>query len=232
MKAQSILFSSSACILFAGSIAATPITFDFDAAVDNLDGTVGNIGGWTPTGDITSDLAVTTTLNTTPSIEVTVNETDGFAIVFQNFNSVPEGGSSTPFNQLLEAGGTLSGDAVFTNIVGNSTAQVFMSRQGTNVPFDLTDGDGNFNFTGAQAVDTPFSFTFTLPDVSGTNDLAGGDFYGIGLGVGGNAVNGTTVVFDNLVFTPNVIPEPGTMALFGLGTALVIGGRRQRAHEA
>ncbi|MEM8493849.1 MAG: PEP-CTERM sorting domain-containing protein [Planctomycetota bacterium] len=171
-------------------------------------------------------------------MELTIAESDGFVLTYQNFNSVAEFGNPTPFNQLLEGGGTLTGEAVFTNLGGTidggadpavAGPQVFMARQGTVTGFDLTDSDDNddnFNFTGDQTLNNPFTFSFSLPNISGKNGVDSGGFYGIALGVSDLGPGGV-VVFDNLVFTP--IPEPATAGLFGAGLIGIAIRRRRYA---
>lgn len=255
MKARSILFSSSACVLFAGSTVATPVVFDFESAIDNLDGTVSNIGALNLAGEGAS-LALVSFTNaagdTSTGLQVTAAEgtdgpTDEFLNVLSNFTSTPEGANPTPFNQLVEAGGTLTADVVLISEGSDNgtsgNAAVFLAAQGDNFGFTTQDGDGNFRFTGTLTANVPITIDFSLPDISGTNDLIAGDgilgggdgidngngFFGITLGVN-NVGEGAVVVFDNITFTP--IPEPGTMALLGLGSVLVIGGRRRRAEKA
>lgn len=246
------LLASGVLALGCGSASAAPVVFDFNSAIDNNDGTVSNIGGFNPAGSPVTQLSVSTAVDGSSSgIALNIQENDGFVVAFENFNSVPEGGGTVPFNELLELGGTITGDAVFTVINDGPTengtvpadglAQLFMARQGSTTGFDLTDSDendDNFNFTGTQALDTVFSFTFTLPTLAGdpaTSNLDDVDdpltpnvenpFYGIAFGVGGGALAGTTVVLDNVVFTP--IPEPGSLALIGLGGLTLVARRRR-----
>lgn len=227
MKTVSVMTATFLCVSFGTSVCGETITFDFNGAVDNFDGTVSNIGGW-GAGDGSAGLSVSNTVDGTPGIAVEIGESDGFVNLFSNFNGAAEGSSSTPFNQLFEGGGTLTGQAVFTNLGGliDGTTdpaiagpQIYMARSGSVTGFDLTDSDDNddnFNFTGDQSLNVPFNFSFTLPTITGTNGLDVSGFYGVILGASDTGPGGV-VVFDNLVFT--AIPEPGVAALACLGLA-------------
>ncbi|MEO1235765.1 MAG: hypothetical protein AAFX76_03135 [Planctomycetota bacterium] len=207
-----------ACLL-ASAAPAQPIVFDFDDAKDNGDGTVRDAGGFEPQAGESGEptvLSITTGPDGTPALAAEFRETDGFGLVAANFSHTVLGGADAPFNQVLERGGTLTGQATFTTLNGSPTAQVFMVRMGSTTGFDLTDSDtddDNYNFTGTQAANQTFTFSFKLPALAGNPassnlDDAGQPFYGFALGISGDAGLGSVVVFDNLTFTPNPAPAP------------------------
>jgi len=223
-----------ASLMVGSSVSAEIVTFDFESAVDNMDGTVSGIGGFSPAGE-TASLSLATAPDGSTGLQVVTGEGgdgpgDQFLILLSNFNGSPEAGSTTPFNVLLEQGGTLTGDVIIVNEGGDDVtagdASVFLARQGSTTGFDLTDSDendDNFNFTASQPVGVASSFSFNLPTLNGSDltsnlDDAGG-FYGISLGVN-NIGTGATIIFDNVVFTP--VPEPGSMALMGLGSLIML----------
>ncbi|MEM9703716.1 MAG: PEP-CTERM sorting domain-containing protein [Planctomycetota bacterium] len=206
---------------------ASPVTFDFEFG----------IGGFNTTGVPPSTLDVGVgPFDGSMAAELTIAEDDGFVLAFQNFNSLPENGNPLPFNEVLEQGGTLTGEAVFTDLGGLFSGgtdpavalpQVFVARQGSVTGFDLTDSDDNddnFNFTGDQTLGVPFTFSFDFPTITGKNGVDSGGFYGFALGVSDLGPGGV-VVFDNVVFTP--IPEPASLGLLALAGVASLASRRR-----
>ncbi|MEL7237253.1 MAG: PEP-CTERM sorting domain-containing protein [Planctomycetota bacterium] len=227
---------AAAATFAAGSVASAQIaSFNFDAAADNGDGTFSGLDSFTGPGSDFATIGLSTVVDGTTAItgdNSTDNDGFGFSILVQNFTSTPAGGVAVPFNQLLEGGGTLTGQAVIIDSGSGDTdgqAQIFLARNGAVTGFDLTDSDDNddnFNFTGSFDEGAVIDFSFTLPNITGTNNLDSGGFYGIQLGASGlgEDAGDAVVAFDNIVFTP--IPEPTSLGLLGVaGLALA---RRRR----
>jgi hypothetical protein len=87
-------------------------------------------------------------------------------------------------------------------------------------------GGSSWTVTGLSVLnlDTSFAYTYTGPTQTFTYS-AGDAFYTQQLALNGNA--GFTGTLDAVSLELNVVPEPGTLALFGLGT-LVLGMFRRR----
>ena len=99
------------------------------------------------------------------------------------------------------------------------------------------DGDGTFETTlqgtditggkdirvkGTPLTTTFTDFSFTIPDATSASD---------DLAIGFRILNGggEALGIDNVRVTGELIPEPATLALLGLGGAVMLSGRRRRA---
>ncbi|MEM1210908.1 MAG: PEP-CTERM sorting domain-containing protein [Planctomycetota bacterium] len=229
MKAKSILFSLPACLVFAGAVSATASASNLIADFDG-NGVLPVTGGTTVPGFTGTNVA-----------ELTFTTATGFDLVAAtNYNF----GDFTPAER----------DAVFTSIgAAGATAAAGATDQAffVDFSFDQTASDpaaGNLisiaffsNPTGffqlSQSVDisgeTGGTAVFTLNQTDGDmiGEAVSSGFFNLEIFsnrfVGGDA---GTLQVDN--FRVGVIPEPGTMALFGLGAAMIMGGRRRRAVKA
>jgi len=165
------------------------------------------------------------------------------SLVWQGSNSVSPGGTAT-MNVVLVSDVDLSAATIMVGIADTSaTAPKITAANNTPAPF----GSVQFNITpAAPNGDTVGAFgglslsfvpagSYTLGDITFTAGSATGSFAinpfqraGVDDWLDASAIN---VVTPTLVGTTlNVIPEPGTAALLGLGlVGLIAVGRRSRA---
>ena len=234
------LSTLAAVTAFAGTAAATPLVFSFEGGTDGFTAaTDSRIGGTDTTLEFSTTTGVTDGLQ---SLRVVADgqeldddgsgNPDDFELLISNFDGTVNPDTGIAPNALFEGGGTLTVDVTIPEAgpgAGESGAQVFLARQGTNTPFDVTDGSGNFQFPGIGFGGTS-TLSYVLPNIAGTNDLDDGGFYGFTIGVQFAGAD-TDIFFDNFVFTPGddnpVVPEPASLALLGLGAAAMMGRRRK-----
>ena len=86
---------------------------------------------------------------------------------------------------------------------------------------DITGG-GNIEVKDTALTTTFTDFSFTIPDAANASDDLAIQFRILNGG-------GEELGIDNVRVTGTVIPEPATLALLGLGGAMMLGGRRRRA---
>ncbi len=168
-------------------------------------------------------------LGTLNSVEIAISGTGTMVVTFQNTSSSSEkvnaagfsyltldsqlAGGNTAISNLLESYDSDSG--FFAELTGSYPTQYTVAKGGIKVfpSFDLT-GSYSDTFTGADLADFTgignYNLDFdtssgTIMTVNGTNYLA--TFVSpVGASV--------TVTYD---YSPPVIPEPGTLTLFGTG---------------
>ena len=107
------------------------------------------------------------------------------------------------------------------------TLRIFAKRDAT-VVIDMIDGtDFDIALTGnPQGSETGAELFFYSADFFGGDGLTASGTMRIGGASGRNSAS--EIFFKNGDFAPNVVPEPGTLALLGLGAAFAGGAMRRR----
>ncbi len=234
--------------------AATPVVLnfnDFGGQVNPLDTspTNGVAPGWTVTGgealffdntdfgDVATAL-VQTVVPPTADFSVSV-DVDIDVIDFTNtkVGVVAMGIDPTNFNEDFSG---FQAQVENVSVSGDQYQLVLKNNQNTlatSAVFDLTDGTPNFNLTlaGVFQPDGSVVVTATFLDDGGENviaalsdtvagvDIPGGNQFGVRTQIGFNAFEAS---FDNLAV--NVVPEPASLALLGLGGLVMLKRRRGR----
>ncbi|MEM6550717.1 MAG: PEP-CTERM sorting domain-containing protein [Planctomycetota bacterium] len=232
MKAQSILFSSSACLVLAGAFSATASASTLIADFDG-NGVLPVTSGTTVSG-----------FNSTNAAELTFTDASGFDLIAQtqyNFGAFTEPEREAVFTSIGAAGATAAAGATdqafFLDYSFNETSPDPSATNLISIAFfdsaftQLSESVSINGTTGGTAV-----FTLNAADGAAITAAVNNGFFN--LEIFSNRPDGGasgTLQIDNFsvgVVSDTVIPEPGTMALFGIGAALVVGGRRRRTAKA
>ncbi|MEM8874974.1 MAG: PEP-CTERM sorting domain-containing protein [Planctomycetota bacterium] len=210
------LLAAGAAIAFAASGASAAAFFEsFESGTTGIFGPAEDGDPGTPLPSLT-----VSTLNATDGTNsvLATQAADGFNQYLRSLDLFEIDDAGTTLSDAFKVGGTLTGDVFLVAGAGSAAPEVFMARQGGSVGFDLTDGDGNFNFApltdGASA-----SFSFGVPALPGETGV-------IGFSLGAQNVGpDAQLFFDNIVFTP--IPEPASVGLLGMGLLGLVARRRR-----
>ena len=115
---------------------------------------------------------------------------------------------------------TLNGSN-FSGAASDTATPIYWMRfDFTGDPIALNAGSISFSFAASNEVSSTQAFAFAPMYTNNSGAYAGGSGTGAFYSVGGSAVD------DDLAFVVTVIPEPGSLALLGLGGLCVLRRRR------
>lgn len=224
------LILATACAAAAVSQAgAVPVTFDFGNANTANNSQNGGDGNWTPFADEATAIGTTASI-TIGGLEMTIggSATDGNAVA-DEFWGINNQGIGVITDDTTN-GLTGSNDRRIDGTVGESITfsfdqDVTLTSLRLGSFQTLLDVDDVVTVTpdGGSAI----TFTSTLDNLPLTEHLLGGVFVAAGTDI---VFTTTSSAADGVLFneiTVDVVPEPGSMALLGIGVLAML--RRRRA---
>lgn len=217
------LIAVAAPALYAQSIVAeynfTAGTASVDSDQTSVASVFGNDAGFTPTINSTAG-------NPFPSIQATADQISGsgspiatpttpVTTDYYTFTITPVAGFTLDFVSLRLDAATLTTVASGTNNSFNLSLQTSLNNFATNIAIYTVGNNTTFsNFEwdlssfSSTSGTTPVEFRIAIRD--------------------DNSASTRGLLIDNVVLSANVVPEPSTYAMMGLGVALLVGMQRFR----